>query len=780
MTTRATGAATRMRRAALLVVALLCLGGGVVASALGQPSVAHGVWAATTVIGIAPAAVWVVVGIARRTGAVDLMALLALIGTLALREYLAGAIITAMLATGRHLDALAQGRAERSLQALADRTPRTARRLDPQHPAAPPVEVPVDSVVVGDHLVVATGEVIAVDGTVVEGPAVLDESALTGEPALVTHPLDDPVRSGTLNAGAPFTVRATARAADSTYAGIVAMAQAVSTQSAPVVRIADRLAGYFVAVSLAAAGGAWALGGARRAVAVLVVATPCPLLLAVPIAVLSGLARASRRGVVVRNGGALEQLGRVSTVVLDKTGTVTRGRPQLVDVVTAPAVTTDTALRLAASVDQYSRHVLARAIVDAAHHRALTLTPATDIHEQAGVGVTARIGPITVEVGAVIAAEDAPAWASAVVERAALDGATIVWVRVDGDVIAGLALQDVLRSDAARAIRRLRSAGVRRVVLLTGDRPAPAREVGLLLGLDEVFAGQTPADKVQAVRTEQSRATTVMIGDGINDAPALAAADVGAAMGAFGSSAATESADVVLTTDRVDAIADAVEIARRSRRIAIESAGLGMGLSAIAMVTAGAGLLAVTVGAVLQEIIDVLAMLSALRALVAPRQARPLERTTDDLLRRFAGEHEYLRGTLTGVRTAADALATADTPSAIVAAVAAARHAHAVLTDTILPHERAEESELYPALRTSLGVAEATTPMSRVHAEIERLTARLGLQLEQLGTTAEIDAQHRTNLLSCLYGLYAVLTLHFTQEEESYFVLTASPPTASV
>ena len=462
-----------------------------------------------------------------------------------------------------------------------------------------------------------------------------------------------------VNAGSAFEVRATATADQSTCAGIVRMAQQAGATSAPIVRLADRYAAWFLPVALLLAGSAWlASGSAVRAVAVLVVATPCPLLLAAPVAIVAGLSRASRAGVVIRGGAALENLGHATTLVMDKTGTLTVGRPAVVDVVAAPGRDATQILRLAASVDQFSPHVLAEAIVTEALHRGSQLSLPTDVVEQPGRGVSATIDGRRVTVGKLPTDAMTSTWARAAVNRARLDSAAIAWVCVEGEATGAVLLRDPLRRQAPRTVRRLREAGLARLILLTGDRAEPTREVAAILGLDEVYADQTPADKFAAVRAESERAVTVMVGDGVNDAPALVAATVGVAMGARGATASSEAADIILTTDRLDRLADAMDIARWSRRIAMQSAVVGMSLSLCAMAIAALGWLPPAVGALLQEGIDLAVILNALRALRGnPATEVQLAASTEELLRRFAAEHDELRDTLGLLRASADKLA---------------------------------------------------------------------------------------------------------------------------
>jgi heavy metal translocating P-type ATPase len=751
----------------LLAVTAVALVAGGLAWLGGARSVADACWAAGTVVAIVPSIMWVVGALRRGRAGVDLIAVLALAGTLAVGEYLAGALIALMLATGRWLDAAAERRASHDLRALLEHAPRFARRRTRESVE----QVPLAEVAVGDLLVVGPGDVVPVDGTVQGGPAVLDESVLTGESLQVEHPDGDKLRSGAVNAGTAFDLRATATEQDSTYAEIVRLAQQAGAETAPVVRLADRYAAWFLPLSLVVAAVAWAVSGsAVRAVAVLVVATPCPLLLAAPVAIVSGLSRAARDGVVIRDGGALELLGRARTLLMDKTGTLTTGRPRVIDVAAAPGHHSAEVLRLAASVDQFSPHVLAHAITAEARSRGLPLDEPADMSEEPGRGTAGRIAGQWITVGQLPAGmvPALPPWARAVDNRARLDGAAIAWVTVGDEATGAVLLRDPLRYDAPRTLRRLRESGITRLVMLTGDRAEPAREVAAVLGLDDVAARQSPADKVSAVRAERARAVTAMVGDGVNDAPALAAADIGIAMGARGSSASSEAADIVLTTDHVDRLADAVAIAVRSRRIAVQSALGGMALSLAAMVAAAFGLLPPAAGALLQEAIDVTVILNALRALRLAEAARPtVAPATAELIHRFAAEHDDLKEVVEAVRDTADLLSSDGDRRTLDALESLNR----LLTDRLLPHEHAEEHELYPALAPTLGGPEATATMSRAHTEIDRLARRLDTHLVLARAQGGVQPDQLDDLRSCLYGLHTVLRLHFTQEEENYFSL---------
>ena len=436
------------------------------------------------------------------------------------------------------------------------------------------------------------------------------------------------VSSGTINAGETFEMQATATAGDSTYAGIVRMVTAAQTAKAPFIRMADRYALLLLPVTLCVAGAAWWLSrDPIRALAVLVAATPCPLILAAPAAFIGGTSQAARRGVLVKGGGPLEALARIHTVMFDKTGTLTVGGARLVAIETAPGVAPDEALRLAASLEQASHHVLAATIVSTAREQGPFAADAPqDVREVLGSGLEGVIEGRKVSVGSLQLVHGEgrlEEWARRAARRASWRSALTVFVAVDGRVIAVLLFADELRRETPRAIQALRRAGVSRIVMVTGDRSEPAETIGAALDLDAVLADRVPSDKVDAVVTERRLAPTLMVGDGINDAPALAAADVGMAMGARGASASSEAADVVILVDRLDRVAEAVAIARRTRAIAMQSIIAGMALSGVTMMAAAAfGYVTPIAGALIQEAIDVAVILNALRALSSARRFR--------------------------------------------------------------------------------------------------------------------------------------------------------------
>jgi len=740
----------------------LLLGGGA-AWLLSAATPATVLWVIGTALGLGFSVYSTVGAIRRHQPSVDIIAVLALAGALAVNEPFAGAMITVMLASGQLLEARAAARARRELSLLVERAPRTARR----RVEGGIVEIPVDDVVPGDRLLVGTGQIVPVDGRLLS-TAALDESALTGEPLPVERLAGDDVRSGVVNAGPPIDLVATAAAAESTYAGVVRLVEQAQASSAPFVRAADRFAILFVPLTLVLAGASWAFSGdAVRAVAVLVVATPCPLLLAAPIAIMSGLSRAAHIGVVIKGGGALERLAGGHVMLFDKTGTLTQGHPVLADVVTARDRDADEVLRLAASLDQVSAHVLASAIVTGGTRRGLALQMPEDVHEVHGYGLEGTVGAHRVRLGkaAWIVGDTAPAWVRQVRRRADLDGSLTVFVAVDDEPAGAFLLEDAIRPDAPRMVRALREAGITRVVLVTGDRADIADMVGRIVGVDTVLADCDPADKLGAIERESAHGATIMVGDGINDAPALAAAGVGVALASRGATASSEAADVVLTVDRVDALADAILIARRSKGIALQAVVIGMGLSLVAMAVAAIGLLPPAAGAIVQEVIDVMAIGIALRA-VLPGKVHTIAMPAADvaLALRLRAEHDAVLPVIEQIRSVADALSTRETNLVPVRALLDR------LEGELLPHERADEELLVPLVDRALGGTDSTAAMSRTHAEIEHQVSKLRRLLVGLDVET-IQPEDAIELRRLLYGLYAVLRLHNAQEEEGAFSL---------
>ncbi|HKU11808.1 MAG TPA: heavy metal translocating P-type ATPase [Sinomonas sp.] len=608
------------RRYPLVTAALLVLAGALALQAAGQTtagSVLAGAFAGA--VGL-----WTLVGMVRemlrgRWG-LDMLAVGAIGATLAVGEEIAAVIIVLMLTGGGALEDFAAGRAKRELTALLDRAPRVAHRQ-----ADGPVEdVGLDAVRPGDLLIVRPNEVVPVDGTLASSDGVFDESSLTGESLPVERSEGDPVLSGSLNGSSAVLLRATATAADSQFSQIVALVQQAADSRAPVVRLADRYAVPFTLFSFVLAGlGWWVSGSPVRFAEVLVVATPCPLLLAAPVAFLGGMSRSAKSGVIVKGGAVLELLARVRTVAFDKTGTLTRGRPELVVVLPEPGTDPDELLALTASAEQYSSHALAASVVEAVTQRGIHLLPGEGAEEVATNGVRAQVGGHEVLVGkrAFVAA----AVGAEIAEPVLRPGELAVYVAVDGVPGGVVVLRDAPRPEARDTLARLKRAGAEHLLMLTGDAESTAHSIAAELGVTEVRSELLPADKVEIVRQVQPR-PVLMVGDGVNDAPVLAGADVGIAMGARGSTAASESADAVVLVEDISRTAKAVEIAQHTVRVALQSIWLGIALSVGLMAVALTGILPPVAGALIQEAVDLATILNALRALGSPRSGPPRTR----------------------------------------------------------------------------------------------------------------------------------------------------------
>ncbi|MBW4092580.1 MAG: heavy metal translocating P-type ATPase [Proteobacteria bacterium] len=785
-------------RRLLLGFVLIALAAGAVAGVTAHPALSRWTWDAAAALVAVVVARDLIAALRRGVLGVDVIALLAILGALALGQSLVGAIIALMVAGGAALEEFAAARARGALTALLARAPRIAHRQDGTgrddggQNGGGLSDIPVADIRPGDRLLVRAGEVVPVDGTLA-GPATLDTAALTGEPLPVAAAAGAPVESGVINAGAPFTLAATATAEASTYAAVVRLVAAAERERPPLVRLADRWAAGFLALTLALAAGAWAVSGeAVRALAVLVVATPCPLILAAPVALIGGISRAAARGIVVKGGGALERLARARIGLFDKTGTLTSGTPRLVGVEALDGYDPDTVLRVAATLEQASGHGVAAAIVAAARGLDLPLGTPEEVAEIPGGGLSGTVEGIRVLVGSaglLAAAGLVPpppdAANGGAAARLAAAAAAAAWVALDGQIVGVLLLADPVRADAAGALRSLRAAGISRLVMVSGDREAAAARVGAALGLDAVHGGLSPGGKIAAVTAERARGPVLMVGDGINDAPALAAADIGIAMGARGAAAAAEAAEVVITVDRLDRVAEAVAIARRARTIALESIVAGMALSGIAMLAAAAGALPPVAGALLQEAIDVAVILNALRVLRGGI-ARPLADRA--AVARLDTEHVALRDLLERMRHTATALDRTPVPP-----LDALRRIAASFQALLLPHQAAEEAGLYPALARALGGRDPLGTMTRMHAEIaraaERFTALVAGMDARAGKDASggMDAGARMDAGAdtaaeareaqrLLHTLDALLELHLAAEEA--LLATAEEPPA--
>lgn len=603
----------RRLRPILVAVPAAGLLAGMMARASDAALWADWMWALATVPVLAALLVEIVTSLRRGDVGLDIVAALSMTGALLFGENLAAVVVALMYAGGQYLENFAEGRARREMTALLSRVPRTALRYVDGRLE----EIALAAVMPGDRLLIRRGDVVPVDGTVQNGLAVLDLSALTGESLPVQQTSGEAVMSGGANVGDAFDLLATHRAAESTYAGIVRMVEAAQRSKAPMARLADRFALAFLAVTALLAGGAWiATGDPIRALAVLVVATPCPLILAVPVAIVSGISRAAKAGVLVKGGRALEAMARARVLVLDKTGTLTHGQARVAEIRPQRGLSENDLLALAASLDQASKHVIARALVAEAAGRGLRLTLPQAVEETPGEGVSGLVDGRSVVVGgrAFVAAR-VPAAREALTNGDHPIGSVTVAVAADGDLVGVLVLSDELRAGTADLLRSLKTMGLRRIVLATGDRRDIAEAVTAGLPFDAIHAELTPDRKIAVVHGERRHGPVMMVGDGVNDAPALAAADLGVAMGARGAASSAEAADVVLLVDRLDRIRLGIQIARRSQSIALQSVYVGIGLSMLGMVAAAFGYLTPVQGALVQEAIDVAAILNALRAL---------------------------------------------------------------------------------------------------------------------------------------------------------------------
>lgn len=544
---------------------------------------------------------------------VDLLAVTAIVSTIVVGEYIAALIVVLMLSGGTALEKYASGRAQAELTALLDRAPQSAHREDRGGVLE---DIAVTEVAAGDVLLIRPAEVVPVDGRLLSTAASFDESAITGESLPVELGQGDGILSGSVNGPVAVRMEATATADDSQYSRIVALVQGAASSRAPVVRLADRYAVPFTLLSLVIAGVAWLLSGdALRFAEVLVVATPCPLLIAAPVAFLGGMSRSARNGIIVKSGGTLEQLAKVATVVFDKTGTLTQGRPTLGEVRLADKhqgfPNADELLVLAASAEQYSSHVLASSVVNAALDRGLELSRPKEAVEHATDGVSALVGDHWVVVGKRSFVSQS---AGLVPEPDLTGGQLAVYVGADSRYVGALIMSDPLRENAVETLASLRHLGVAHTLMVTGDAPSTAEHIASQAGISQVRAGCRPADKVTIVRSILQR-PVMMVGDGINDAPVLAAADVGVAMGAKGSTAASESAHVVIMVDDLSKVYSAVRIGKDTVRIAVQSIWIGILLSLGLMVFAAAGLIPAVAGALSQELVDLATIFNALRAL---------------------------------------------------------------------------------------------------------------------------------------------------------------------
>ena len=557
-------------------------------------------------LGGVPLVVQTVRGLLRGRFAADIVATLAIITSVVLGQYFAGVVIVLMQSGGEALEQYAMRRASESLEALLARAPKQAHRLE----KGTIEDVPVDAVVPGDLLVIKPGDLIPVDAEVIAGSSTVDQAALTGEPLPVRAVTGTQLMSGSVNLEGALQARALRPSAESQYQQIVRLVELARSEKPPIQRLADRFAVWFTPLTLVMCGVAYLLTGtATSMLAVLVVATPCPLILATPVAVIAAISRAADLGVIVKRGVAIEQLGQANAIVFDKTGTLTLGQPTVSHVEPLNGIPAADVLRLAAAVEQLSSHHLGRAVAMAGRDRFKTLPAVTEFVEAPGRGVSGRVDGKSVCVGSPQFLRDC----GVRLADGDRDGTTAM-VAIAGRLAGTIEFADRLRHQVPSLLQRLAVLGLTDTVMLTGDREAPAEAVAAQAGIRTVRANLLPADKVTAVRELTARyGKVVMVGDGINDAPALAAATVGVAMGAHGTAVSAEAADVVLLVDDIARVGDAIVISRRMRRIALQSIGVGLGVSFALMVVASLGYITPPAGAVMQEALDAAVILNALR-----------------------------------------------------------------------------------------------------------------------------------------------------------------------
>lgn len=596
-------AQTTLRRYWFLLMSILALTLGLVLQKF--EVISNLTFTVGALVGLTLASKWTLATLRNKEFGSDSLAIIAIAAALSIGEFLAAAIVSLMLATGRALEDWAKLKSQRELKALLQRAPRFAHLIGEKNVST---DVELDALKIGDRIRVLNGEVVPIDGILISNGE-FDESALTGEPMPVARLAGQTIASGVINSGASVELEAICAAADSTYSNLVRLVSLASADSSKSVRLANRWAIWFVPFTLTLAALAWLLSADLEiAVAVLISATPCPLILAMPVALISGMSKSASKGAIIKGGHALEHLARAKTVLLDKTGTLTHGGPKLNRMAAAPGENSSYLLQLAASLELHSPHIVARAIVEAAELSGLETYEAKQISERHGHSISGVVNGFKVMVGQ--PKMPMPRWAQ-------VSGDLQVAIEIDGEVKALLTFDDPIREESLETIQNLRTLGINKIALVSGDKSKTANQVAALIGADAVFAECTPEQKLELVKIEMqaSAASVVLVGDGINDAPALAAASVGVAMGARGATAASEAADVVIIEDSLKHLAIAIDISQGAFRKATQAGAFGMALAVISMLVAAFGALSPTQAAILQELIDASTILWALTPL---------------------------------------------------------------------------------------------------------------------------------------------------------------------
>jgi len=598
-----------MRDYKLFVIALVATVIGLVLELLGYHLAAHWLLGTIAIVEVFPLLwdMWQDVRSGRY--GIDILAATAIVASVLLHQYWAGIVVVLMLTGGSSLEDFAEHRAKSELDALLEHAPQTAHVLR----KGKTVEVKVNEIRINDKIVIKAGELVPVDAVIIEGVASFDESSLTGESLPQLKEVNATLLSGSIDLDGAVTAKATATAEDSQYQQIIKLVRGAAATQAPFVRLADRYSLPFTVLAYALASAVWVVSGqAIRFLEVIIVATPCPLLLAAPIALISGMARASRYGIIVKNGMALERMAESKTIAFDKTGTLTRGTPVVHNVKAFGSFSSDEVLRFAASLEQSSSHVLAQAIVADAKSKNIKLVKAKKVQEVSGLGLQAILKGKRLLVGRLSLLQNNDVKLPKNLKQTSRNQ-TAAYVAVDGQLAGIINLVDELRPEAVQTLDRLRSLGMREIIMVTGDNEVTAQAIAKQLGIDHVHAETLPAEKLH-VLTEVKHHPAIFVGDGVNDAPVLTAADVGIALGARGSAAASESADVVIMLDDLSRVATGLEIAKRTFAIARQSILVGILLSLVLMLVFATGKFPPLAGAVLQEVVDVVVIFNALRA----------------------------------------------------------------------------------------------------------------------------------------------------------------------
>lgn len=575
----------------------------------GYKTAAHAVLIVSASLNVLPLIWGMIQDIRMGVYGVDILAATAIISAVLFKEYWAAIVIVVMLTGGEALEDYAEKRAQSELSDLLNRAPSKAHVLRGRKE----VDLPVSKVQIGDKLIIKPGEVVPVDAVVLEGVSDVDESSLTGESLPVSKKAGDDLLSGSVTMDGALTVKATQTAADSQYSQIVKLVKSAQANRPPFVRLADRYSIPFTLLSFTIAFGAWALSGdSLRFLQVLVVATPCPLILGAPIALISGMSRAAKHGIILKNGAALEQLAAAKTVAFDKTGTLTEGKPVVKKVELYGKHKLDTVVGLAAALEQNSNHILAQAIVQHAEKKNIKVPKAKHVHEVPGRGLDAQVRGYEVAVGRYSLMQERKVTIPKKFKASSINS-TAALVAIDGELAAAIIFEDQIRPETKATLKKLKALNIKHLLMITGDNQATAKAVAKQLGIKDVVAEALPVDKLHAVENVDFK-PTAFVGDGVNDAPVLAASDVGVALGARGSTAASESADVVIMTDDLGQVARGIEISRRTLFIAKQSISIGIGLSVVLMLIFATGKFKPVYGAAVQEVVDVVVMINALRA----------------------------------------------------------------------------------------------------------------------------------------------------------------------